>query len=170
MPADKTSTHTAGATSSAPNATLSDRLRTMRKRVPRTRPRPAILWDSIMRVLLTLPIREVRPATPRARIVRIDLAGATFPYRPGQAVLVASHGYEYRRPYSMAAAHDDAQQEDCLELLIGIDVTGHPGVHLALEPGAMVDVDGPVGTFTFPDRPDERSFLFVAGGTGIAPL
>jgi len=123
-----------------------------------------------MRVLLTLPIRDVRPATQRARIVRIGLAGATFPYRPGHAVLVASHGYEYRRPYSIATPPEDAQQEDCLELLIGIDATGHPGAHLTLEPGALVDVEGPVGTFTFPDSPDERSFLFVAGGTGIAPL
>ena len=29
---------------------------------------------------------------------------------------------------------------------------------------------GPFGTFTFPSRPHERRFLFVAGGTGIAPV
>jgi len=123
-----------------------------------------------MRVLLTLPIREVRPATARSRIVRIGLEGSPFRYRPGHAVLVATHGYEYRRPYSIAAAPEDARQDDCLELLIGIDATGHPGVHLALEPGAMVDLEGPLGSFTFPDSPEEECFLFVAGGTGIAPL
>ena len=31
-------------------------------------------------------------------------------------------------------------------------------------------MDGPLGTFVFPRDPDEREFLFVAGGTGIAPL
>jgi ferredoxin-NADP reductase len=34
----------------------------------------------------------------------------------------------------------------------------------------MVDVEGPLGRFTFPARPVERRFLFIAGGTGIAPL
>ena len=31
-------------------------------------------------------------------------------------------------------------------------------------------MDGPVGSFVFPARPHERHLLFVAGGTGIAPL
>ena len=31
-------------------------------------------------------------------------------------------------------------------------------------------VRGPVGTFVFPDAPSERRFLFIAGGTGIAPV
>ena len=34
----------------------------------------------------------------------------------------------------------------------------------------MVDVEGPLGSFTFPAAPDERRFVFIAGGTGIAPL
>ena len=33
-----------------------------------------------------------------------------------------------------------------------------------------IAVQGPRGTFTFPDRPAERRFLFIAGGTGIAPI
>jgi len=33
-----------------------------------------------------------------------------------------------------------------------------------------VSVEGPIGTFVFPAAPRERQFLFVAGGTGIAPL
>jgi ferredoxin-NADP reductase len=33
-----------------------------------------------------------------------------------------------------------------------------------------VTIRGPVGSFVFPDQPAERDFLFVAGGTGIAPL
>ena len=34
----------------------------------------------------------------------------------------------------------------------------------------MVDVEGPLGSFTFPADPEERRFVFIAGGTGIAPL
>ena len=57
-----------------------------------------------------------------------------------------------------------------LELLVGVETDGQPGPHLTLDPGAPVDVEGPVGTFTFPDNPAEQRFGFIAGGTGIAPL
>ena len=56
-----------------------------------------------------------------------------------------------------------------LELLIGVGADG-AGPHLTLERGHLVDVEGPTGTFAFPARPAERHFVFVAGGTGIAPL
>jgi ferredoxin-NADP reductase len=121
-------------------------------------------------VLLTLPIREVVPATPRARIVRVDLGGRAFPYRAGQAVLIAAQGRERRRPYSIAAAPEETEESGCLELLVGVEADGQPGPHLELTPGALVDVEGPTGRFAFPDDPPERRFLFIAGGTGIAPL
>jgi len=121
-------------------------------------------------VLITRSIRDVRLATPRARTVTIDLAGTPFPYLAGQAVLVGSHGVDRRRPYSMAAAPEDAEHEDCLELLVGVDGEGSAGPHLQLNPGELVDVEGPIGRFTFPRNPAERRFVFIAGGTGIAPL
>lgn len=85
-------------------------------------------------------------------------------------MLIASHGAGTRKPYSVAGSPEDASSDDCLELLIGVNGTGQPGSHLELTPGSLVDVEGPVGQFTFPDAPVERRFLFVAGGTGIAPL
>ena len=120
--------------------------------------------------LLTLPIREVLPATPRSRIVRIDLRARRSLTPAGQALRVASHGREPRKPYSIAASPQDAARDGWLELLIGVDQEGHAGSHLQLEPGAQVDIEGPLGRFTFPAEPDEKRFLFVAGGTGIAPL
>lgn len=119
---------------------------------------------------VTLRIREVLPATPRARVVRIDLDGQPFPYQPGQALLIATHGYERRKPYSIASAPEDAERDGFLELLVGVDAEGAAGPHLQLRSGEPVDVDGPLGRFTFPAEPAERRFLFVAGGTGIAPL
>ena len=121
-------------------------------------------------MLLTLPIREVLPATPRARIARLELDGQPFDYAPGQAVAIASHGQEKRRPYSIAGAPEDTQRTGWIELLVGVNADGIPGPHLALEPGQLVDVEGPLGSFTFPPAPDERRFIFIAGGTGIAPL
>ena len=57
-----------------------------------------------------------------------------------------------------------------IELLVGVDADGTAGAHLTLDAGALVDVEGPFGSFTFPAQPEERRFLFIAGGTGIAPL
>jgi ferredoxin-NADP reductase len=121
-------------------------------------------------VLLTLPIREVLPATPRARIVRIDLGRERFPYLPGQALLIATHGDEQRQPYSLAGAPEDAEHDRSLELLVRVGSEVSPGSHLTLEPGAIVDIEGPFGGFTFPPKPEDRRFVFIAGGTGIAPL
>jgi len=120
--------------------------------------------------VLTLTLRNVLPATPRARIARIDLDQHTFEYAAGQAVMIASHGAEKRRPYSIASAPEDARRDGFVELLIGVNDEGVPGPHLTLDPGALVDVEGPLGAFTFPPGPDETHFVFIAGGTGIAPL
>ena len=120
-------------------------------------------------MLLTLGIREVLPATPRARVVRIELDGAAFEYLAGQAVLVGATGGP-GRPYSMAAPPEEARRSGCLELLVGVGANLSPGPHLTLDAGRVVDVEGPIGSFTFPPAPTERRFVFIAGGTGIAPL
>jgi ferredoxin-NADP reductase len=112
----------------------------------------------------------VRPATPRARTVIVDLAATPFPYLAGQAVLVGAHGSERLRPYSIAAAPEESARDHSLELLVGVDAEGNAGGDLRLEAGALIDIDGPLGRFTFPAEPSERRFLFIAGGTGIAPL
>ena len=36
--------------------------------------------------------------------------------------------------------------------------------------GARLDVEGPIGDFTFPSTPAVDRFIFIAGGTGIAPV
>ena len=123
-----------------------------------------------MAAVLTLPIREVLPATPRARILRVDLDGQPFEYTAGQAVLLATHGHDTRKPYSISAAPEDARRFHNIELLVGVDANGSPGTHLTLDAGALIDVAGPVGNFTFPADPPELRFIFIAGGIGIAPL
>ncbi len=120
-------------------------------------------------MLATLVIRDVERATPRAKLVRIDLAGVPFEYEAGQAVLVAPHGQTHRRPYSIASSPEDAKRAGVIDLLVGTE-SGHSDWNFDPAAGALVDVEGPFGSFTFPDAPVERRFLFVAGGTGIAPL
>jgi len=100
----------------------------------------------------------------------MDLGGREFTYAPGQAVFVGPHGANARWHYSIPAAPEDAARDGWLELLVGVDADGETGHRLPLERGARVDVEGPVGTFTFPSNPEEQRFVFIAGGTGIAPL
>jgi ferredoxin-NADP reductase len=121
-------------------------------------------------VLLTLAIREVTPATSRSRGVKIALGGRPFAYRAGQALRIADHQSERRRAYSITSPPISAARDDSVELLVGVDADGRAGAHLTLEPGTLVDVEGPIGGFVFPERVDAHRFVFIAGGTGIAPL
>jgi ferredoxin-NADP reductase len=121
-------------------------------------------------VILTLPILEVVPATPRAVVVRVGLDGRAFEYDAGQAVLVGNHASETRKPYSIACAPETARRSGFIELLVGTDGDSENGPAFTLERGVNVDVEGPLGAFTFPASPVERRFLFIAGGTGMAPL
>ncbi len=121
-------------------------------------------------MLLTRPVLDIRVATPRARIIHVDLQGTPFPFLPGQAIWLGGHGQDLRKPYSIASSPEDVAGTGRLELLVGVDGDGEPGPHLSLKAGALVDIDGPVGRFTFPESPTASRFLFIAGGTGIAPL
>ena len=79
-------------------------------------------------------------------------------------------GQAHHLPYSIASAPEETAGDGHLEFLVKIDDTGW-GPHLSgLRRGAKVMLHGPFGGFVFPAAPAERQFLFVAGGTGIAPL
>ena len=119
----------------------------------------------------TIPVREIIQATPRSNIVRLDLRGFSFPFSAGQAVLIGRHGQMRRMPYSIACAPEEAERQHWLELLVRSDGDpGTPNPLADLGAGTLVDVEGPTGRLQFPHNPRERRFLFVAGGTGIAPL
>ena len=83
--------------------------------------------------------------------MHVDLQGTAFPFQPGQAVWIGAHGQDLRKPYSIASSPEDVAREGRLELLVGLDEDGEPGTHLPLVVGTQLDIDGPVGRFTFPD-------------------
>ena len=119
----------------------------------------------------TLPAREVIKTTPRTRIIRLDLGASAFPFKAGQAVMVGLHTSSLRKPYSIASSPKQTAQSGALELLVQLDETGLPDPHLErLTPGTLVDVEGPFGTFGLTADRGDHDILFVAGGTGIAPL
>jgi ferredoxin-NADP reductase len=119
----------------------------------------------------TFPIREAIPATPRAHIIRLDLQGQSFQYRAGQAAYLQPEGADKRRPYSIASAPEETALNGLIEFLVQTESNGSSGLTPDLiRPGTPVALEGPLGSFTFPPHPRERRFLFIAGGTGIAPL
>jgi NAD(P)H-flavin reductase len=121
--------------------------------------------------MLTFPIREAVAATPRAHILRLDLQGQSFSYRAGQAAYLQPQGADKRRPYSMASAPEETERHGLVEFLVQTGNDGASGLTpTQITPGTPVAVDGPLGSFTFPDHPHEHRFVFIAGGTGIAPL
>jgi NAD(P)H-flavin reductase len=117
------------------------------------------------------PIREATQATPRAHIIKLDLQGQSFPYLAGQAAYLQPQGAEKRRPYSIASAPEETAQHGLIEFLVQTGSDGSAGLTPAMiQPGTPVALEGPLGSFTFPAHPRERRFVFIAGGTGIAPL
>jgi NAD(P)H-flavin reductase len=116
-------------------------------------------------------ISSVRRATTSTRIIRLDLDGARFNYLPGQAVTIGVSGQDETVPYSIASAPEETTRYGWMEFLIKVEASGRWGHKFdRLARGMRVTLRGPYGTFTFPPRPRERRFLFIAGGTGIAPV
>lgn len=120
---------------------------------------------------LVLRVSSVRRATPGSRIVRVALGKEVFPYAPGQCAAIGPPDAPDRIPYSVASAPEETALDGYLEFLTKVDAGGRWGAHFPpLRRGARLAVRGPSGSFVFPEHPRERHFLFIAGGTGIAPL
>ena len=158
----------------APAMTATGRRNAIRRTIPRNdRSRTGIVVDyrEAVNEVLALRVRSVLRATPTSRILRLDLNDLSYPFTAGQAVMLGRHGQSLRKPFSIACAPEDARRLRALEFLIRIDDDGGLGAPLdPLSRGTLVDAEGPLGSFQVPDTTDERHFLFVAGGTGIAPI
>ena len=115
-----------------------------------------------------LRVCAVRRATSSIRVLRLQGA---FPYLAGQAAEIAPAESARTSPYSIASAPEDTAAHGYVEFLIKVDAQERWGEHFEpLRRGQDIRVQGPLGRFTFPDQTVERNFLFIAGGTGIAPL
>ena len=121
--------------------------------------------------MVTAPLIEIAAVTPRSRLLTVDLSERNVGFKAGQAVLIGWHGESERRPYSIACSPEAAAEQRQLELLISLDAPGAIARRLPeASRGTLVDLEGPMGSFTFPEPPAQQRLLFVAGGTGIAPL
>ena len=120
---------------------------------------------------IVLRVTSVRRATPATRIVRLDLGSSRFRFKPGQAAMIGLADSADRVPYSIASSPEEAAAENELEFLIKIEPSGRWGHKFdRIARGQRVAVHGPFGAFVYPDRPGQKQLLFIAGGTGIAPI
>ncbi|MEO7134300.1 MAG: FAD-dependent oxidoreductase [Vicinamibacterales bacterium] len=120
--------------------------------------------------MITVPVRQITRATPRIRILHLDLRAVEFSFTAGQAVMLGLSGSPLRKPYSIASAPWEVTKSGIMQVLVQVEDSGGLDPHLELaSPGTMLDLEGPFGSFGLPVSV-ESSLLFVAGGTGIAPL
>jgi ferredoxin-NADP reductase len=116
-------------------------------------------------------VSSVRRETAGARVVRVDLGGAPFSFRAGQAALIGPADSVARVPYSIAAAPEEAAASGTIEFLVKTEASGGWGESFPPpRRGMRLGVDGPVGSFAFPARVTDARLLFIAGGTGVAPV
>jgi ferredoxin-NADP reductase len=118
-----------------------------------------------------LRVCSVRRATPSSRIVRLSASPRGFHYRAGQWARIGPRDSSAYCPYSIASSPQETARHRWIEFLIKTDAHGRWGnAFPPLARGQELAVRGPLGRFTFPDHIPDRRFLFIAGGTGIAPL
>lgn len=116
-----------------------------------------------------IPARVVGLVRESADVVRLTLR---FPptdkldFKPGQFIGIR-HTDSFDRSFSIANA---PRADGTIELHVGRApsgvFTGHVFDHLKLND--LLQISGPFGNFSF--APDPRPSIFVAGGTGIAPI
>ncbi len=114
-------------------------------------------------------VKEVLQATPKVRLVRLTWEGVEkFMFRPGQWVgvycdeFLGLNNKPLRRAFSIASNPGDPYLELCIAR--GEQLSKHLQ---DLSDGAPVNIDGPFGMFWL--KPAKK-YLFIAGGTGIAPF
>ena len=115
-------------------------------------------------------IVQIRQETSSVKILALKLS-VPFDFKPGQFVMITIPGYVdktskgLRRAYSIASSPN----AEFLELVIKINPAPSLSSEIdKLQISNLVEIDGPYGKFVL--EKISSDVLFVAGGTGIAPL
>jgi len=116
-------------------------------------------------------VTEVRVASDRVKLFTLEVpTGGNF--KAGQHYdvrLTAPDGYQAQRSYSLASSPGDTNLiEIAIELIDDGEVSSY--FHDSVEPGEMIEVRGPIGGHFTWEPSHTKSSIFVAGGSGIAPI
>lgn len=107
--------------------------------------------------------------TPTTRRIRLSLDRERFSYRAGQSAALSAGGPP--TPYSIASAPCETARHGFLEFLVKVDGSSRFGALVdTLSSDTHVSIDGPSGLFTLDSVAPGTPVLFIAGGTGIAPV
>ena len=118
-----------------------------------------------MRVVLN------QPETPTTRRLKLAMGESPLRFQAGQAASLRTRDTAEFTPYSIASSPQEADRTGEIEFLVKVDGANRFGSHVtSIAVGTAIEVDGPHGRFILPDGPRPPHLLFVAGGTGIAPL
>lgn len=99
-------------------------------------------------------------------LVRVDLeTEEPVDFVPGQYLSLRYE--ETTRPYSVASPPESTDIEFCVRRVPGGELT--PDLTTKLEPGDEAVLRGPYGDFVMED-PSQSDLVFLATGTGVAPL
>ncbi len=110
-------------------------------------------------------IREIRFLTDETFVIKLDRGDIQF--KSGQHIIVGLKGELNQREYSVYSGEHD----DYLEILVREVLTGTVSQQLMhSEPGQLLQVNGPFGSFGIESYDLSRKLVFIATGTGISPF
>lgn len=99
--------------------------------------------------------------------IRLEPVGRRMSFLPGQFVFVSFRTEAVGRephPFSIASS-PHASTLDLVVKALG----DHTSALMTLPPGALADVEGPYGTFSYLNVPNARQ-IWIAGGIGVTPF
>ncbi len=116
-------------------------------------------------------VTAVGIASDRVKLFTLELpSGGNF--KAGQHYdvrLTAPDGYQAQRSYSLASSPGNTNLiEIAIELIDDGEVSSY--FHDSVEPGEMIEVRGPIGGHFTWEPSHTKSSIFIAGGSGIAPI
>ena len=116
-------------------------------------------------------VTKVRVASDRVKLFTLEVpTGGNF--KAGQHYdvrLTAPDGYQAQRSYSLASSPGKTNLiEMAIELIDDGEVSSY--FHDSVEPGEMIEVRGPIGGHFTWEPSHTKSSIFVAGGSGSAPI
>jgi ring-1,2-phenylacetyl-CoA epoxidase subunit PaaE len=121
-----------------------------------------------------LRVAEVRRETPDAVSIRFDLPSElrdVFAFKAGQHLTLRTllQGEDIRRNYSVCVAPHEGELRIAVKQIVGGAFSGW--INTAVQPGAVIEVMPPHGSFTWTFDPvAERRYVGFAGGSGITPV
>lgn len=126
-----------------------------------------LIYDGERRVLEARVKAVDWPAESVAKLAITLERRAGFSFRPGQYVRIKVPGAEEWRSYSMCTT---PRELPAMEFLVRIIPGGAMSEYLrgGARAGDRVEVEGPLGAFIL--HPGKGMHVFVAGGTGLAPI